>query len=97
MVAHEALSQGIPVIASRTTAPAEQIEDASNGFLIDPGNQEQLVVALERLRDDRLVRELGLRAYSKFWAMPPTLDRHLDGLIAIYERALNEATPQKQA
>ncbi|HLH65511.1 MAG TPA: glycosyltransferase, partial [Solirubrobacteraceae bacterium] len=52
IVTREALSLGVPVIASRSGALAEAIRDGSNGILFDPGSAAELGRILRGLHDD---------------------------------------------
>jgi glycogen(starch) synthase len=56
IVLREALSAGLPVVASRIGAIPELIRDGENGLLVSPGSVDELAAALERL-----AREPGLR------------------------------------
>jgi len=48
----EAMSCGLPSVATRIGAAEEMIEDGSNGFLMAPGDREKLATSLNTLIDD---------------------------------------------
>jgi L-malate glycosyltransferase len=59
----EAMSCGLPVIATPVGAIGEIISDGQNGLLIQPGNADGLRQALDTLlNDSELARQLGQRA-----------------------------------
>jgi glycosyltransferase involved in cell wall biosynthesis len=63
LVALEALSSGIPVLASRLDGIATVVRDGYNGLLVEPGNVDQLASALSQLETDpSLRRALGSHA-----------------------------------
>jgi glycosyltransferase involved in cell wall biosynthesis len=63
----ESMAMSKPVIASKCGGTAEQIEDGVTGLLVDPGNAEQLALALEKLQDDPELRSrLGANGRKKF-------------------------------
>jgi len=67
----EALSFGVPVIASAAGATDEIVHHESNGFLIQPGDTLSLSRQLERLLEDRgLLGRLSLAALESFYAHP---------------------------
>ncbi|QQQ18217.1 glycosyltransferase family 4 protein [Brevundimonas vitis] len=89
MVVPEAFAAGLPVITSSDTAPGAATQDGVTGLVFRNGDVEDLKRALTTLAsDDTLVRQMGQAAYDQFWAAPPSLDRHVDGLEAVYRRAL---------
>lgn len=65
----EAMSTGIPVIATRSGGP-ESILDESCGLLVEPGNIEELTLAMQKMIseydrfDSRSIRERTLQYYG---------------------------------
>jgi alpha-maltose-1-phosphate synthase len=63
LVLLEAMSAGLPVIASVTSGAPHFIEDGVNGFLIEPGNRSQLKARLEWCANNReRLMQMGLAA-----------------------------------
>lgn len=63
IVAAEAMSHGVPVVASRIGALPETVPDGEGGLLFPPGDAKQLAACLRTVWDDaRLCRELGRSA-----------------------------------
>lgn len=57
LVVNEAMSCGLPVIASRVAGcTPDLVQDGSNGFVIDPRNSSQLAAAMSRLALDSSLR-----------------------------------------
>lgn len=87
VVALEAMARGVPVVASRVGGLARLVEHEVCGLLVEPGDARALRAAIERLRDDRELRErLGaagrLRARERY-GWPRVTEAMLDA----YERA----------
>ena len=57
MVIPEAMVMGVPVIASRIEGIPELIEDNVNGFLVDPGNSEQLSKKIVKVLENPILLE----------------------------------------
>jgi glycosyltransferase involved in cell wall biosynthesis len=76
----EALAQGTPVIATSKGAVGELVRSTGGG--ITYSNQEELVAAMERFRNDPSVRDqLGARGHRMFvehWSEAPHLDRYFE-------------------
>jgi glycosyltransferase involved in cell wall biosynthesis len=60
LVAAEAMSHGVPVVASRIGALSETVRDGETGLLAEPGDVSGLASAIRRIWDDAaLARNLG--------------------------------------
>lgn len=87
----EAMAHGVPVVATRTGGTPELIRDGVEGILCNPGDVRQMADALARLRDDPdLAARMG-EAGRKRIAEEFSPDRHMDLLLASYERALSRS------
>jgi len=84
----EAKALGTPVVVSDGCAGREEIEDGVAGLWFKSADCDALAHALARLRDDRLVASLSAGAYRSYWANPPTLERHVGAIVAIYRAIL---------
>jgi glycosyltransferase involved in cell wall biosynthesis len=66
LVAIEAMASGTPVVASRLGGLPEVVEHGVTGFLVEPGNVDELRVRLaEVLGDRRLAEQLGRNARER--------------------------------
>jgi glycosyltransferase involved in cell wall biosynthesis len=83
----EAMSSGLPVVATRVDGIAEQVSD-DTGVLVAPDDVEGLAQAILRLaRDPRLRAEMGQAARRRVEEMF-TLERQADGLHGAYLEAM---------
>lgn len=65
IIAIEAASCGLPVVASSVGGLRDLVLDGKSGFLVEPGNVRQAVDALSRLHDDAdLRRQMGAQGRS---------------------------------
>lgn len=84
----EAMSVGKAVIGCRGQGIAEIIQHGSNGFLVGPGNEKELALALSMLlRDENLRQLLGLAARDTVLDRL-TLEQQASHLIRIYRESL---------
>jgi glycosyltransferase involved in cell wall biosynthesis len=83
----EALSMGCPVIATRFGGALDIVKEGVNGWLIDPGNADQLA---DRLVEASKTSFVGLRddALARF-----SLERMVDETLAVYREVLNRQSP----
>jgi glycosyltransferase involved in cell wall biosynthesis len=89
----EAKAMGAPVIVSDICAGREEIENDVSGLWFKSGNVDALTHALKLMQDDDRAARLSAGAYYDFWRDPPTLARHVERLIAVYENMLQNAKP----
>jgi alpha-maltose-1-phosphate synthase len=62
----EAMSQGLVCIGSRLNAMPEIIEDGRTGFIVEPGNAEQIAeLIVDTYRNPARMREMGERARDR--------------------------------
>lgn len=88
MVAAEAMSYGLPIIASRIGGLAEIVEDGVTGLLFEPGNPEELAEKMKLLwKNPELCQKMGragqqkaIREYSE--------DVYYKRLMTIYEMTI---------
>jgi glycosyltransferase involved in cell wall biosynthesis len=96
LVGAEAMSHGVPVVASRIGALAELVDDGVDGLQFEPGRADDLADKMRRLwASPELRRRLGSAAREKvvrLWSA----DRHFEQTNALYERQLQRARHQRE-
>jgi glycosyltransferase involved in cell wall biosynthesis len=94
LVTLEAMAAGIPVVATNTGGSPEILTDGVEGFLVSPGDVDQLADRLSRLLTaQHLRRDMGNRGrerYQKHF----TIGRMLERTEAVYRKALNRNGPE---
>jgi glycosyltransferase involved in cell wall biosynthesis len=89
MAGVEAMSVGRPVVASRVGGIPEWLEDGKTGYLVDPGNSEQIAEkVITLLSNKKLLQQMGTNARKK--AEGYSLDTYVDSLERIYESLISE-------
>jgi glycosyltransferase involved in cell wall biosynthesis len=84
----EAMSFGLPVISSRVGPIPEVVSHGKTGLLVEPGDPDELVDAMERLVSaPELTRSMGAAARCDFLDRY-TLDHFRSRLTAVYGQAL---------
>jgi glycosyltransferase involved in cell wall biosynthesis len=98
LVVPEAAAMGLPAIVPDTSAAREAIVDGVTGLTFAGSSEDDLVAKLALMRDDDLVTRLGADAYAMYWEQPQSMDRHVDGILEVYDRALGGASaPVRQS
>jgi glycosyltransferase involved in cell wall biosynthesis len=85
----EAMSMGIPVVATTVGGLPEQIDHLENGVLVRPDDPEAIATWLVRLSDDPGLRQRLGRAGAERVRTEFTLERQAEGLHRAYLTALN--------
>lgn len=87
VVAAEAMSHGIPVVAARIGALSHTVTDGVTGLLFEPGNVGELATQMQRLwGDPELCRRLGAAGRQRV-ATEFDERSHMRCLMEAYERA----------
>jgi glycosyltransferase involved in cell wall biosynthesis len=97
LVAAEAMSHGVPVIASNMGGLTEVVDDGATGFLFEPGNPEDLANKMRVLwSDPALCRRMGQTAREKV-IREYNEDTHYRRLTVVYETAIRTAKELRAA
>jgi UDP-glucose:(heptosyl)LPS alpha-1,3-glucosyltransferase len=88
MVAYEAASTGLPVVATAVNGVSELIQDNKGGFVVDPSAQSVGDAMFALTRDTALRRRMGetarLRAAASTWP------KAVGATVQLYEDLMNE-------
>ena len=84
----EAMACGLPVIGTRLGGIPEVIEENVNGFLVTPGNPEELAVAIEKLISDKTARERMGRMGRKIFEKKFTVTKMTESIESLYDELL---------
>lgn len=89
LVLLEAMSRRVPIIASRVGAIPEVITHGETGILVAPRAVDELAQAMTRLLKDRALRKyMGLLGAARLEEQF-SVERMVDGTIAVYEKVLD--------
>jgi glycosyltransferase involved in cell wall biosynthesis len=84
----EAMSVGIPIVATKVGGIPELIEDGKDGILVEPENPEELANAMLRLLDEGELRNLiSSNAYKKI-KEEYTIERYTRDLLNLYKEVI---------
>lgn len=92
LVVVEAAANGVPAVVSDGCAARETVADGERGLHFRAGSAPSLAEKLRALAGDpALAVQLGQAAYDWYWTDPWTVERHTDGLDAVYRQMLAPA------
>jgi len=83
----DAMQAGVPCLVSENVGAKEYISEGESGIVFAEG---QLTEAIQRCQDDAFVTNLSEKAFQVFLDRPPTIQRHVDGLMEIYDACLEK-------
>jgi glycosyltransferase involved in cell wall biosynthesis len=82
----EAIAERVPVLCSNSLGPEEVVTDGVNGLVVPAGDPQSLARAIGRIIDEAGLME---RLREGCDEVPlPSIDEHLDALVALYEDVL---------
>lgn len=92
LVALEAATSGIPVVASRAALITEDLARLQIAVPFDADNEQALAAALQQLlADDALVEAMSKRAYRDAAQLAPSPEAWGDSLLALYREKVSGA------
>ena len=92
----EAMAAGLPIISTKWACIPEMVEDGVNGFLIDPGDVEELADRIcTLLSDDKLRHRMGQASRERFLE-DFTFDKFSSRLQGVFSRALDGCAHAQQ-
>lgn len=94
MVVAEAAALGVPCIVADTCAGRDFVEDGVTGIWFKGGDSTSLSQAIARLKNDPdFAKNLGARAYTRYWEQPPNTAAHIQALTACYKAIIAGHNP----
>lgn len=94
LIGPEAMSAGRPVIASNVGGIPEWLDDGKTGFLVDPGNSEQIAGKVIKLFSDRkLLEQMGKNARKR--AEQFSIEKHVIEIENIYKELIEKYKTKK--
>jgi glycosyltransferase involved in cell wall biosynthesis len=93
LVVLEAAALGIPAIVPSGTAARDLVVADETGLVFERGNVSELADRLRAFADNSRVERFSREAYDRFWAQPPTMSHHIDGLLETYRDMLGDDAP----
>jgi glycosyltransferase involved in cell wall biosynthesis len=88
LVVLEAAALGVPAIVPDTCAARDSVEDGVTGLWFRGGDARDLAAKIRRLADPAEAHRLGRAAHERYWRNPRTMERHVDGLRAVYRSVI---------
>ncbi|WP_108838707.1 glycosyltransferase family 4 protein [Tateyamaria sp. Alg231-49] len=87
----EAMSCGVPVVATRVGAFEDLVVPEETGFLVPPEDIKQLIEATGKMMGDAALRQSMADASRRKVVEQHQIEHEADALIAIYQRLIGEA------
>jgi glycosyltransferase involved in cell wall biosynthesis len=91
----EARAAGTPVVATRVGGVASVVTDGDGGFVVEPGDERGLAVAIARVLDDQAVAARAGAAAAEVVQLF-SLDGLVDRLDGLYRRLLSSQAGRKR-
>jgi glycosyltransferase involved in cell wall biosynthesis len=89
LVTLEAMGCALPLVASRTSALPEIINEGETGFLVEPDNPPELAQAINRLlADPSLARNLGQAGYDRL-VTHFSIEKMVNATLDVYSEVTN--------
>lgn len=90
----EAMSAGLPIVATDVAGTDEAVDDGTTGYVVSPGSRRELAAAMTRLGDAERRRRLGSNGYERAreeFSVHETARSYVD----IYRRVARSSTVRR--
>lgn len=88
LVVMECLARGIPCISSKNCASSESLIHGETGLLFENNNKNDLMIAIDKMKNDEIIRIMSNTAYNDFWNKDYSLRKYINEIIRIYNSIL---------
>lgn len=89
LVVYEAMAAGLPVVATDIAGIPEQVDDGTSGYLVSPGDADELASRIGELAADR-ERRRSFGTEGRKRAVDFSVDRMVEGYHSLYDGLLSE-------
>lgn len=86
----EAMSCGVPVVATRVGAFEDLVVPGQTGFLVPPEDLEQLIASTDKLMSDTTLRQSMAEASRRKVVEQHQIEHEADAITAVYRRLISE-------
>ena len=86
----EAMSCGVPVVATRVGAFEDLIVDGETGFLVQPENIDQLIEATDKMMSDTTLRQSMAQASRRKVEQNHKIEHEAEAITAVYRTLIPE-------
>ena len=92
----EAMRAGLPVVASNVGGVSEMVRDGENGFLVEPGNVEQLSERLQKVLSDPELRQRMGEKSRRYFEEGFRFEEMVEKTLEVYRAVVDEARGKDQ-
>jgi len=85
LVILEAMSFGLPIVATKVSSISEVITDGVNGLLVNPKDPDSMAEAIQKLLTDQLLYDQLSEASLKTFKAQQTVDEWAAEILSVYE------------
>jgi glycosyltransferase involved in cell wall biosynthesis len=88
LVIFEAMSFGLPIVATRISSIPEVIKDRVNGLLVKPKDPHDMAEAIQKLLTDQLLYIQLSEASLKTFKAQPSVSEWAERVLSVYEEVV---------
>lgn len=85
----DAMANGVPTIIAKNIGAADWVDHGLNGLIVQDNNVDAFANAMRSMSAEKATA-FGAAAFHKVSQNPPTIEKHVDSLLALYESLLSQ-------